>query len=521
MIRRAGDFLAWLGGSDKTILDQVPQERARFAQMAGVLLTTASIAVFSMIFALHDGVKAPLLPAVLLGLVWGVIILNLDRFLVLSMGSNRHKWRLLGLTLPRLALAVVLALVISTPLVLRIFASDINQQLFVMQEKQSAQDAKLEANSSQAQQANNLLKKIDTDQDILNGHLPQNVVSPQLQADENQVTKLQAAAQSDYQQEVAAYETWQCELDGQHCAGSSGQVGNGARAMAKHLLYEQAQATYNSAESALQAAQSTEQAAQASFASTEQTRIQQLKAAAARELPGLQAQYKALETQLQTAAANGAKADSANTGILAQLQALSEASSQNPSLEGARLAVLALFFLIEMLPVTVKFLLNLGPPSAYEVVAKLKEDELIDTARAKRVESRRIEERKSEVRINVEDDMRKREETLGKQANQHVAGEMEQILDLALQEWSNRVRAKLSSAPAGPGAGGPGAAGPGTGGNGAGGPGTGGPGTGGNPPGGDTPGNGWGPGNNTVPQQTLPQTVQINPGFGLPNGGKL
>jgi len=61
------------------------------------------------------------------------------------------------------------------------------------------------------------------------------------------------------------------------------------------------------------------------------------------------------------------------------------------------------------------------------------------------VTNRRIEEGKSRTRINVEDDMRKREEGLGRQANEHVAAEMTNILDAALQEWSRQVRSTLSA----------------------------------------------------------------------------
>ena len=50
-----GDFMAGLGGADSEILAKAPRERARFVQMAGVLLTTAGIAILAMIFALHDG----------------------------------------------------------------------------------------------------------------------------------------------------------------------------------------------------------------------------------------------------------------------------------------------------------------------------------------------------------------------------------------------------------------------------------------------------------------------------------
>jgi hypothetical protein len=435
--------MAWLGGGDQAVLDQVPQERARFVQMAGVLLTTSGIAVVSMIFALRDGVKAPLGAAVILGLLWGVVILNLDRFLVLSMGDTRHRVRLVLITLPRLALAVVLALVISTPIVLRIFASDINQQLFIMQQKASRQQAALEAGSGEQQEANRVKAQINTDQGILNGHLPQTITSPQLQSAQAQVSQLQRQAQSDYQAEVTAREAWQCELVGQNCVGSSGKTGNGPRAQAKYLEYQQAAKTYTSVQNQLNAALATEKAAQHSFANDQSTRIQQIKAGARQALPGLQAHYQKLQADLQAAAASGRNVNNKNTGILAQLQALSAASGQSSSLQAARLAVLALFFLIEILPVTVKFLLNMGPLSAYEVVARLKEDELIDAASTHRIESRRMEETRSHVRVRVQADMRTKEEDLGRHVNQQVADEVTKILDAELQEWSRQVRAQL------------------------------------------------------------------------------
>jgi hypothetical protein len=446
VITRAGDFMAWLGGGDREILQQVPQERARFVQMAGVLLTTAAIAVVSMTFALHDGVKAPLAPSVILGVAWGFVILNLDRFLVLSMGSTRDRKRLVFITLPRLALAVVLALVISTPLVLRIFASDINQQLFVMQQKETHQESSLEAHSGQQQEASKVESQINTDQGILNGHLPQSVTSPQLQSAQKQVAALQKEAASDYQAEVNAREAWQCELDGQNCQSSSGTAGDGPRAQAKYQDYQQAVKTYNSVESQLTAAQATEKSAQSSFGSDLSSRVQQLKASARAALPGLQREYQKLESGLQATAANGFNVAARNTGILAQLQALSAASAANPSLQAARLAVLALFFLIEILPVTVKFLLNIGPPSAYEVVARLKEDELVDAATMRRIETRRIAESESRTRIGVQADMQQKEEDLGKHANTRIAGEMTKILDTTVLEWGRQAREGLPAA---------------------------------------------------------------------------
>ena len=59
----------------------------------------------SMTFALHDAVKAPWFVAGFIGFLWGGVILNLDRLLVLSIGSIRNSRHMLPMALPRLAMA--------------------------------------------------------------------------------------------------------------------------------------------------------------------------------------------------------------------------------------------------------------------------------------------------------------------------------------------------------------------------------------------------------------------------------
>jgi hypothetical protein len=475
MANPVGVFMARIGGADKDILELAPHDRMRFIQMAGVLFTTSGIAVLSMSFALHNGVKAPLVPSIVLGILWGLVIFNLDRFLVLSMGDTRTRgWRLVGLMLPRFALAALLALVVSTPLVLRIFERDINQQLSVMHQEQSKQFASLVAHNADQQEANKIENQIKAYQATLNGHPPQRLTSPQLADAQSRVQKLQATAKSDFATANHKYEAWQCELDGQTCAGGSGQAGNGARAHAKQVAYDSAEAAYQSAENQLQSAESAENGDQHAFTKFQSQRLAQLKQTANQKLPGLEAEYNKLENKVQTAIANGDQANEQDTGILAQLQALSEASAHNSSLAAARWTVLALFFVIEILPVTVKALLNLGRPTAYEQVAIEKEGEIIDREQVRRVEKRRIEEEESQARVRdaqgrirrdelesetkvkieegkqqtrtkVEEDMRLREEDIGKSANEYVASEMTKVLDSALKEWGDRIRDRLSS----------------------------------------------------------------------------
>jgi hypothetical protein len=257
---------------------------------------------------------------------------------------------------------------------------------------------------------------------------------------------LQPQAQSAQSAVINTREAWQCELygDGPHCAGASNRVGNGPIAQAKYQQYQAALATYNSVAARLRAAQDAENAAQQAVQQSQGAALARYQAEARASLPGLQAQYSAVEAKLASMAKSDQNANNGNNGLLAQLSALWAASGQNFALVLAHLTVLALFFIIEILPVSVKFLLNLGAPTAYEIASKLREDKLIDSVRIQRTESRRREERESQARLSVEDDMRKREEDLGKRANEHVANHMEEILDIALAEWGQRVRARLA-----------------------------------------------------------------------------
>jgi hypothetical protein len=423
MISRTGRFMAWLGGADMATLEDVPHERTRFIQMAAILLTVSATAAISMFFAMHDGIQEPSAVSICIALLWGIIILNLDRFLVISMRATRDRRRLILMALPRLLLAALIALVVSTPLVLRTFAGEIDQQMVLMQQRASAQASAQQANSAQASQARQLANSI-------------NAVNVVLTA-QARVGTIQQQVRNAYQAELTAYEAWQCELYGKTCPGGSGQAGDGPLTQQRYAEYQQAIDRYNSVSAQLNAAQDDLQAKQA-------TASAQGLVPSNASLADLQKRYDAVEQQLQVQTAETAIAIRQNTGLLAQLQALSEASSQNSTLAAARYLVLVLFFLIEILPVAVQFLLNLGPPSLYETAAQLRADAVIDSLHVKSDLTRRLEAQEAQARLDLANDRTKREEDLERRANEHVAEEMQRILDVALKQWSDEVRATLS-----------------------------------------------------------------------------
>jgi Domain of unknown function (DUF4407) len=463
-IRKISNALAWLGGANIAILDRAPTTRGKFVQMGLVLLTTAGIAAVSMSFFINHEVDEPEATAVVVGVFWGLVIFNLDRFLVVSMGAARDKRRLLLMAAPRLCLAIVISLVVSTPITLRIFQSDINYQLRVSQANQSAYLSQKEAKSGLSAQAAQLHNQISQDQAILDGKLPQAVTNPQLQTVQQQVQQLQPQVNKAKTQEIAAYEAWQCELygDGTGCAGASNRRGDGPIAQAKQQTYEQDLSTYNSLNAQLQTAEQSVSKAEASLKKAQGAALTRYQQAASKALPGLQKQYNTIEGEIAKAHAADQTAINQHTGTLAQLSALWTASAGNATLLLAHLTVMALFFLIELLPVLVKFLLNLGPLDAYEKVFMSAEEEVANQLRKDRLVQRRQADADARVLIKVAEDRSNREQALGIRANAYVAKRMEAILDAALQQWSTQVTAVLNNAPVNTGGrtqpGGPGAA---------------------------------------------------------------
>jgi hypothetical protein len=449
MIRKLSDALSWLGGANLAVLNRAPTTRGKFVQMGLVLLTTASIAAVSMSFFMNQEVKEPEATAVIVGIFWGLIIFNLDRLLVISMGATRDKRRLLLMAAPRLCLAIVISLVVSTPITLRIFQSDINYQLRTSQASQSAYLSGLQVKSGPTLQAKQLAAQINQDQSILDGSLPQTITNPQLQTAQQQMQQLQRQVNEAKAQEIAAYEAWQCELygDGAGCAGASARPGNGPIAQAKQQTYEQDLSTYNSLNAQLQTAEHNESAAEANLNQAQGVALARYQAAARKALPGLQKQYNAIEGEIATAPAADQTAINQHTGTLAQLSALWAASAGNVVLLLAHLTVMALFFLIELLPMLIKVLLNLGPPDVYEKVLKAEEEKIADQVRMERLIERRTADADSRALIKVAEDKSDKEQALGIRANDYVAKKMADILEAALRQWSAQVMAVLNNAP--------------------------------------------------------------------------
>lgn len=116
------------------MLEKCPTDVHKYLGIGATVFFTGVLAFFSSAYALFT-VFESYIAAGLFGLVWGLMIFNLDRYIVLSMKRYGNLWRDLLVALPRLAMAVLLAVVISKPLELKIFEKEIEAELVQMEQE--------------------------------------------------------------------------------------------------------------------------------------------------------------------------------------------------------------------------------------------------------------------------------------------------------------------------------------------------------------------------------------------------
>lgn len=127
-------FFLLASGADLTILEQCPSDRNKYAGIGATIFFTGLFAAMAAAFALFTVFDSYWI-ATLLGLLWGLMIFNLDRYIVSSMRKDSRRYREFLTALPRIVLAVVISIVIARPLELKIFDKEIQSELIVMEQQ--------------------------------------------------------------------------------------------------------------------------------------------------------------------------------------------------------------------------------------------------------------------------------------------------------------------------------------------------------------------------------------------------
>ncbi len=359
----AGDLLIWVSGAQPKLLrERCPTDRAKYLGIGGAILLTAGVAATSMTFALTTALKAPLIVGLAFALLWGLAIMSLDRWLVVSLQREQGLgWfaRYAPMALIRLLLALLIGFIVSTPFVLEIFHPEIDNEIAIIHAQKSDEfqrhpplQGAITNDQAEVAQFEKLVKT--------GGAAPKPFQNPTVASLVSQRNKAQT-------QVKYWYGVYNCQLYGKPFENLTCEAGNGPaaqKALNRYRGYQTQVGTLTTKINNLvdgiesqykNGSKQTIAKAQASLDSWQ------------KKLSKDQQTQRGLIKQFNTT-------NSANGGLLIRLQALSDLTDRNTTLTWARWLLFALFTTIECLPVLVKTLLNLGKPTAYELVHAQQED---------------------------------------------------------------------------------------------------------------------------------------------------
>lgn len=369
------DFFIWCSGADRAILGSLKNgvdkdgntidcqktEREKYVGVGGTIFFTALMAILSGGYAFHFTFDN-LFATVLFALLWGALIFNLDRYIIISMKKTDNFKEEVKYAIPRFIMAIILAVTISKPLELRLFNGRVqkqigeNQRSYVSDCEKTFQ-AKLDS-------INSKIKKIEDDAEVQ---------KEEIFSKDNLYAEAKAA--------ISSFETRKGELD-QTISEKQGIIEKNTSYKYICTLWQQGvcirkskQTIYNA--TALTAINEKKQAnnelREVNTKLSEQNdkldkRTDELKdqvkvigeQTTAKKKPLLD-ELKRLDSSRAVEIANCQRDASGSTDILARMEALGQLSKFGNSVWWASLMITLLFVVIEVAPIAVKLISKSGP----------------------------------------------------------------------------------------------------------------------------------------------------------------
>lgn len=296
-------FLLICSGANLHILRKTPSEWNKFSGIGGIVLFTAIFATLSAgyaIFTVFDDIWI----SVGFALLWGLMIFNLDRYIVSSIKKTGTWYSQLLMSIPRLILAAFLGIIISKPLELKIFEKEVNKQLNTI----------IQRNKTQLQAE-------------MNGRILQQ--SGPFDTEKKQIQDKVAAYQKSYDSAAVELEK---EILGKQSGLTSGKVGYGSNAKRKAELKEQRRQDLENYQKQM-----------------------------APRLEYLDNEVSKVYTNIETERKKTETFEDKFNGFAARIQALDELGKNSAVIATAAAFIMGLFITLEIAPVLVKLISQVGP----------------------------------------------------------------------------------------------------------------------------------------------------------------
>jgi len=127
-------FFWFCSGVHQATLQKHPTEHNKYVGIGATIFFTGFFAALSGGYAMYfvfKGDTGAVFFALFFGLLWGLAIFNMDRYIVSSINKNSSSVKQIAQATPRILLAVMIGIVISRPLELKIFDKEIRERLKV------------------------------------------------------------------------------------------------------------------------------------------------------------------------------------------------------------------------------------------------------------------------------------------------------------------------------------------------------------------------------------------------------
>lgn len=131
-MKKITDFFWFCSGAHIATLKKYPTEHNKYVGIGATIFFTALFACLSGGYAMYfvfSGNASAVVFALFFGLIWGLTIFNMDRYIVASIKKTGETNRQILQATPRILLAIMIGIVISRPLELKIFDKEIRQKL--------------------------------------------------------------------------------------------------------------------------------------------------------------------------------------------------------------------------------------------------------------------------------------------------------------------------------------------------------------------------------------------------------
>ncbi len=423
------EFLWTCAGVNKKILRQCPTDYAKYAGIGGTILFTALMAMLSGGYAFYTVFNNQAL-ALIFGVFWGLLIFNLDRFIVNTMYSDGKvtiSWYEFASGLPRIIMAIFLGIVISTPLELKIFEDEINVTI-----RELAQSKIEEYKSTDVQRIDSLSKKKEElqnsavsiyDANILTGNELINRLFTELRNKRAELSKENDII-SGYSEQIAS-------------------LGTNDSIQYKRLVNERY--THIQKRNVINGDITRINASLAS--NDEEMRVLQEKATSAREneLNRLQSEIDEIKKRLNGNTTEYVKLiDSEFGGFQARMLAFDKMKEEHESTRITSLFIMLLFIIIETTPTFFKMMIASGP---YDDLLRS------EMHKARVMSDKRIsdinDEINTEVEISTERNKNKLEAEVAanKALLNKIASAQSELLSTAIEEWRKAELEKVLKNP--------------------------------------------------------------------------